>query len=92
MNLKRLRSVMGFVIQEPILFDTSIRDNISYGAVALQDSIPFEQIKKAAEISNIHNFIISLPDVSRGVYRSNLYTRSLLLLSWFFFTEVRYNG
>ena len=30
-NLRWLRSQIGLVSQEPILFDSSIRDNIAYG-------------------------------------------------------------
>ena len=67
LNLGHLRSQIGLVTQEPILFDTSIRKNIAYGAVMMHhDDVPFDQIKSAAEIANIHEFIMGLPDVSTG--------------------------
>lgn len=49
---------MCIVSQEPILFDLSIRDNITYG---LQKEVSFEEIKEAAVLANIHDFIKSLP-------------------------------
>jgi len=66
LNLGHLRSKIGLVTQEPVLFDTSIGDNIAYGAVAIQTEVPFQQIKRAAEIANIHDFIMDLPAVSGG--------------------------
>lgn len=54
---------MGIVTQEPILFDTTIRDNIAYGLVGIQEEVTFEEIQKAAKLANIHDFILSLPNV-----------------------------
>ena len=61
LNIQWLRSQMAIVQQEPILFDTSIRENIAYGALA-QPSM--DDIIKAARDANIHDFISSLPHVS----------------------------
>jgi ABC-type multidrug transport system fused ATPase/permease subunit len=61
LNLRWLRSLMGFVQQEPILFNLSIRDNIAYGDNTKQ--ITQDQIEDAARMANIHQFIISLPKV-----------------------------
>jgi ABC-type multidrug transport system fused ATPase/permease subunit len=52
---------MGFVQQEPTLFNLPIRDNIAYGDDTNQ--ITQDQIEAAAQMANIHQFIISLPKV-----------------------------
>lgn len=62
-NLNHLRSKIGIVNQEPALFDCSIRDNIAYGAKALNVDVTFEVIQQAAKTANIHDFIVSLPMV-----------------------------
>ena len=61
-NLKWLRSQMGIVSQEPVLFNASIADNIRYGANDRE--VTDEEIEKAARNANIHSFIASLPQVS----------------------------
>ena len=61
LNIRWLRSLMGFVQQEPVLFNLSIRDNIAYGDHSRQ--ITQDQIETAAQMANIHQFIISLPKV-----------------------------
>ena len=55
-TLKSLRSVFGLVQQEPILFNTSIMENIIYG----KSDANSEEIKRAAEIANAHQFIWNL--------------------------------
>ncbi|TMW46661.1 hypothetical protein DOY81_008256 [Sarcophaga bullata] len=55
-----LRSQMGLVSQEPVLFDRTIAENIAYGNNFRED-IPMAEIIEAAKKSNIHNFITSLP-------------------------------
>ncbi|VDK30652.1 unnamed protein product [Anisakis simplex] len=59
LHLQTLRKQLAMVGQEPVLFNYSIRDNISYG----YDSCTFEDIKKAAKIANIHDAIVSMPEV-----------------------------
>ncbi|XP_048754275.2 phosphatidylcholine translocator ABCB4-like isoform X2 [Ostrea edulis] len=59
LNLKWLRSQMGIVSQEPMLFDTSIAENIAYGDNSRE--VPMDEIITAARNANIHNFIESLP-------------------------------
>jgi ABC-type multidrug transport system fused ATPase/permease subunit len=54
---------VGIVFQEPVLFDVSIRENISYGDTS-RDQIPMDEIIQAARDANIHDFILSLPDAS----------------------------
>ncbi|CAF0839105.1 unnamed protein product [Adineta ricciae] len=57
-DLKWLRQQIGVVSQEPVLFHTTIRENIFFGA----DSATDEEIHQAAKIANAHDFIMSLPD------------------------------
>lgn len=60
LNVQWLRSHIGVVGQEPVLFDTTIRENIRYG----NDSITEEEMIKAAKEANAHDFISKLPEVS----------------------------
>ncbi|RMF58922.1 MAG: ABC transporter ATP-binding protein, partial [Calditrichaeota bacterium] len=53
-----IREQMSFVLQETLLFRTSIRENIAYGRL----DASFEEIVKAAKLAKIHDFIESLPD------------------------------
>ncbi|CAM4849450.1 unnamed protein product, partial [Rotaria magnacalcarata] len=57
LNIHWLRSQLGYVNQEPILFDLTIAENISYG---LED-IPRQDIINAARRANVHEFIEHLP-------------------------------
>lgn len=52
-----LRSFIGVVPQEPILFNNTIEYNIGYG----KDNPKFSEIRAAAKIANIDGFIQSLP-------------------------------
>jgi ABC-type multidrug transport system fused ATPase/permease subunit len=61
LNISWLRSQIGIVSQEPVLFDCSIRENIAYGDNSRQ--VPMAEIIEAARSANIHNFIESLPEV-----------------------------
>ena len=54
-----MRSILGIVSQEPVLFDRSIAENIKYGDNTRDVSI--EDVIEAAKQSNIHNFIKDLP-------------------------------
>ncbi len=56
LNLQWLRSQIGIVSQEPILFDYSIADNIRYGDNSRSD-ISMEEIVEVAKKANIHEFI-----------------------------------
>ncbi|TKS69964.1 ATP-binding cassette sub-family B member 10, mitochondrial [Collichthys lucidus] len=55
-----LRSHIGTVSQEPVLFSCSIRDNIAYGA-ADPDTVTTEDIYKAAKVANAFDFIQDFP-------------------------------
>ena len=62
-NVRHLRSEIGIVQQEPVLFDCSILDNILYGVDPEKDDISKEDVEKACKNANIHDFIMSLPKV-----------------------------
>ncbi len=62
LNVKWLRSQIGVVSQEPVLFDTSIAENIRYGS--LFKEVTDKEVISAAQAANIHNFIQTLPQVS----------------------------
>ena len=66
-NLKWLRQQIGVVSQEPILFQTTIRQNILFGC----DSATDKDMYQAAEKANAHDFIMSLPEV-RKIFERNL--------------------
>lgn len=86
-NIAHLRSKIGLVTQEPILFDTTIKENIAYGAAALYENVSFEQIQRAAKIANIHDFIFSLPNVRRkqlNCVRIKYYRETAYLNNYFF--------
>ena len=50
---------MALVSQEPILFSYSIKDNIAYGDNSRD--VPFDEIVKAAQMANIHDTVMKLP-------------------------------
>lgn len=52
---------MGLVTQEPVLFDSTIKENIAYGA----GDVDMHDIISAAKNANIHEFIINLPQVRK---------------------------
>ena len=62
LNIRWLRSQVGIVSQEPVLFGASIADNIRYGANFRE--VSDEEVVEAAKAANIHTFIDSLPQVS----------------------------
>jgi ATP-binding cassette subfamily B (MDR/TAP) protein 1 len=58
-QLKWIRGKIGLVSQEPVLFGSSIKDNIAYG----NDGATIEEIRAAAELANATKFIDKLPQV-----------------------------
>ena len=56
--MKWLRGNIGVVSQEPVLFDTSITENIRYG----KENATQAQIEAAAKAANAYNFISELPE------------------------------
>uniref|UniRef100_A0A1A9USS9 ABC-type xenobiotic transporter n=1 Tax=Glossina austeni TaxID=7395 RepID=A0A1A9USS9_GLOAU len=57
LNVAWLRAQIGVVGQEPVLFATTIEENIRYG----KPTATKEEIKQAARIANCHDFIVKLP-------------------------------
>ncbi|XP_062869573.1 bile salt export pump isoform X2 [Trichomycterus rosablanca] len=57
LNIQWLRSLIGIVEQEPVLFATTIAENIRYGRPGVSN----EDIIKAAKEANAYNFIMDLP-------------------------------
>ncbi|TGK99189.1 ABC transporter transmembrane domain-containing protein [Leptospira levettii] len=58
LELEDLRSLIGFVPQQPILFSGTLRENIAYG----KPSASFEEIQTAAENAYVMEFVNQLPD------------------------------
>jgi ATP-binding cassette, subfamily B (MDR/TAP), member 1 len=58
LNIRWLRDQIGLVSQEPLLFDTTIADNIRFGMMAASQ----HEIEEAAKLANAHDFIMSFPD------------------------------
>jgi len=61
LNIEWLRSKIGIVSQEPVLFDYSIRENIMNGDLT-RESIAIDEVVNAAKNSNIQSRIESLPE------------------------------
>uniref|UniRef100_A0A672GP73 ATP-binding cassette, sub-family B (MDR/TAP), member 10 n=1 Tax=Salarias fasciatus TaxID=181472 RepID=A0A672GP73_SALFA len=55
-----LRSHIGTVSQEPVLFSCSVRDNIAYGALD-PGAVTTEDIYRAARVANAYDFIQAFP-------------------------------
>lgn len=69
-KLDWIRQKIALVSQEPLLFATSIKENISYG----KEDATIEDIKRAAELANAATFIDNLPNVLRQTqYRAVTY-------------------
>jgi len=62
LSLPWLRSQVGFVQQEPVLFNLSVSDNIAYGDNTR--IVSQSEIEAAAKKANIHDVIIALPEVN----------------------------
>merc|ERR1712232_67436 len=60
-NVRWLRSQIGFVAQEPDLFGTTIANNITYGKPD-DEIVTQEEIEAAAKAANAHDFIMSFPE------------------------------
>ena len=58
-NLNKLRSSIAYVSQDISIFNTTIGENISYGALK---KVSQKEIEKAAKLANIHDYIKKLPD------------------------------
>jgi len=58
-TLPALRGLMGFVTQEVILFNDTVRNNIAYGS---ERGYTDQEVEAAARAANAHNFIAELPN------------------------------
>ncbi|XP_030055624.1 ATP-dependent translocase ABCB1 isoform X2 [Microcaecilia unicolor] len=58
LNIRYLREIIGVVSQEPVLFDTTIAENIRYG----REDVTMEEIESASKEANAYNFIMELPN------------------------------
>ena len=54
LKIKDLRYLMGIVSQQPILFNTSFKENIAFGVKTAE----MEKVESAAVIANAHEFIM----------------------------------
>ena len=57
-KLADFRNQFAIVMQEPVLFATSIAENIAYGRPGAR----MQDIAEAAKVANAHDFIAALPD------------------------------
>ena len=57
-NLTDLRNQFAIVLQEPVLFSTSIRENIAYARPQATE----DEIIAAAKAANVHEFVSILPE------------------------------
>ena len=57
-NIKSLRTQIGLVGQEPVLFSGTIADNIRYGKPDATEA----EVEEAARSANAHNFIKEFPN------------------------------
>lgn len=66
-----LRSLMGIVCQEPILFNDTVYANITFGvdtSLPAPDGMTWDQaVEQAAHIANAHEFIAAMPDGYRTI-------------------------
>jgi hypothetical protein len=84
LNVPQVRSKLGIVSQEPVLFDRSLADNIRYGAN--DRAVTMDEVVEAAKKANIHGFICSLPQVIKLRIKfkrsSNRDHRARLIVNW----------
>lgn len=69
-NVPFLRSQIGIVSQEPVLFDCSIAENIQYGDNSRHVSM--EEVVEAAKKAFLHDFVMRLPNVSENTVKPHI--------------------
>ena len=57
-KIRDLRSLMGIVTQEPVLFNDTIFNNIAFGV----ENASREAVEQAARVAHAHDFIMETPD------------------------------
>ncbi|MEZ4933251.1 MAG: ATP-binding cassette domain-containing protein [Saprospiraceae bacterium] len=70
-KLKNLRSLLGIVSQEPVLFNDTIFNNIAFGLEGVSD----QDVEQAARIAHAHTFILE----TENGYQSNIGDRGMKL-------------
>jgi len=81
-ELKSLRSQLAIVLQDPILFSGTVKDNIRYGKLDASD----EEVEAIAKAVGAHEFILNLPqgydtDVGERGSRLSVGQRQLISLA-----------
>lgn len=80
LDLSWLRRQMAVVGQEPVIFATSVFENIRYGLIGTEHENAAKEkqkslVEEAAKLANAHDFITNLPEG----YETNVGQRGLLL-------------
>ena len=80
LNLRWLRQQISLVSQEPVLFGTTITNNIKHGLIGTkyehaEESVQEELVIQAAKMANAHDFVSGLPEG----YETNVGERGFLL-------------
>jgi ATP-binding cassette subfamily B protein len=57
-TLTSLRNAIGVISQDPFLFSATVRENITFGAPALDDA----EVERIARLAQAHEFVERLPD------------------------------
>ena len=71
LDVQWVRAQLALVSQEPVLFNTTIYDNIVYGDNTRSPTM--DEVFHVAKKANIHNFIVSLPLVRSCVVFDYIY-------------------
>ncbi|KAJ6632548.1 P-loop containing nucleoside triphosphate hydrolase protein [Mycena sp. CBHHK59/15] len=66
-DVAHLRQQVSIVSQQPNLFDATISENISYGSKTLT----YTDVRRAAQMANVHDFIMTLPQGYNTVVGEN---------------------
>lgn len=83
-NVRYLREIIGVVNQEPVLFSTTIAENIRYG----RGNVTMDEIKKAVKEANAYEFIMKLPQVKPLLMQLPLKLESFLVQLCSFFQSL----
>lgn len=83
-NVRYLREIIGVVSQEPVLFSTTIAENIRYG----RGNVTMDEIKKAVKEANAYEFIMKLPQVKPLLMQLPLKLESFLVQLCSFFQSL----
>ncbi len=62
MSQKTLRNLIGFCLQEPVLFSGTIRDSVTFGSPEMTD----DEMLVASEAADAHGFVMNIPEEYDG--------------------------